>query len=30
MSNPKRGQCFLDYEDENQNIIKPTYAKGGS
>ena len=28
MSNPKRGQCFLDFEDENQNVIKPTYAKG--
>jgi len=30
MSNPKRGQYFLDFEDENQKVIKPTYAKGGS
>jgi len=30
MSNPKRGQCFLDFEDENQKVIKLTYAKGGS
>ena len=28
MSNPKRGQLFLDFEDENQKVIKPTYAKG--
>jgi len=27
-TNPKKGQCFLDFEDENQKIIKPTYAKG--
>jgi len=30
LSNPKRDQCFLDFEDENQNVIKPTYTKGGS
>jgi len=30
MTNPKRGQCFLDFEDENQNVIKLTYAKGSS
>jgi len=30
MSNPKRGQCFLDFEDKNQKVIIPTYAKGGS
>jgi len=30
MTNPKRGQLFLDFEDENQKVIKPTYAKGGS
>jgi len=30
MSNPKRGQLFLDFEDENKKVIKPTYAKGGS
>jgi len=30
MSNPKRGQCFLNFKDENQKVIKPTYAKGGS
>ena len=29
-TNPKRGQCFLDFEDENQKVIKPTYSKGGS
>jgi len=29
-TNPKRGQCFLDFEDENQKVIKLTYAKGGS
>jgi len=29
MTNPKRGQCFLDFEDENQKVIKPTYTKGG-
>jgi len=28
-TNPKRDQCFLDFEDENQKVIKPTYAKGG-
>jgi len=27
-TNPKRGQCFLDFEDKNQKVIKPTYAKG--
>ena len=26
----KKGQCFLDFEDEKQQVIKPTYAKGGS
>jgi len=30
MSNPKRGQLFLNFEDENQKVIKPTYTKGGS
>jgi len=30
MSNPERGQLFLDFEDENQKVIKPIYAKGGS
>jgi len=30
MTNPKRGQCFFDFEDENQKVIKPTYAKGSS
>jgi len=30
MSNPKRGQLFLDFEDENQKVIKLTYAKGSS
>jgi len=29
-TNPKKCQCFLDFEDENQKVIKPTYAKGGS
>ena len=26
----KRGQLFLDFEDEKESIIKPTYSKGGS
>ena len=26
----KKGQCFLDFEDEKQQVIKPTYTKGGS
>jgi len=26
----KKGQQFLDFEDEKQNVIKPTYSKGGS
>jgi len=30
MSNPKRGQLFLDFKDENQKVIKPTYAKDSS
>ena len=30
MSNPKRGQCFLNFEDENQKVIILTYTKGGS
>jgi len=30
MSNPKRGQCFLDFEDEKQKVIIPTYTKGSS
>jgi len=30
MSNPKKGQCFLDFEDKNQKVIKPTYIKGSS
>jgi len=29
-TNPKRGQCFLDFENKNQKVIKPTYTKGGS
>jgi len=29
-TNPKRDQCFLDFEDENQKVIKPMYSKGGS
>jgi len=29
MTNPKRGQCFLDFEDKNQKVIKPIYTKGG-
>ena len=28
-SNPKKGQCFLNFENENQNVIKLIYAKGG-
>jgi len=26
----KRGQLFLDFEDDNEKVIKPSYAKGGS
>jgi len=26
----KKDQQFLDFEDEKQNVIKPTYSKGGS
>jgi len=26
----KRGHYFLMFEDEDQRVIKPTYAKGGS
>jgi len=26
----KKSQLFLDFEDEEEHIIKPTYAKGGS
>ena len=26
----KASQCFLDFENEDQQVIKPTYAKGGS
>ena len=26
----KKGQLFLDFEDDNEKVIKPTYAKGGS
>ena len=25
----KKGQLFLDFEDDNERVIKPTYAKGG-
>jgi len=28
--NPKKGQYFLSFENEKQQVIKPTYAKGGS
>jgi len=30
VDNPKKGQCFLSFEDEKQQVIKPMYAKGGS
>jgi len=30
VDNPKKGQCFLSFEDEKQQVIKPIYAKGGS
>jgi len=26
----KKGQLFLDFEDDNEKVIKPSYAKGGS
>ena len=26
----KKGQLFLKFEDDNERVIKPTYAKGGS
>jgi len=26
----KKGHYFLNFKDENQQVIKPTYAKGGS
>jgi len=26
----KKGQLFLKFEDDNEKVIKPTYAKGGS
>jgi len=26
----KKGQLFLEFEDNNEQVIKPTYAKGGS
>lgn len=26
----KKGQLFLDFKDEKQSVIKPTYSKGGS
>jgi len=29
-SSHKKGQLFLDFEDEKQCIIRPTYTKGGS
>jgi len=25
----KKGQLFLDFKDEKQDVIKPTYAKDG-
>jgi len=28
--NPKKRQCFLNFENKEQKVIKPTYAKGGS
>jgi len=28
-TNPKRDQCFLDFENKNQKVIKLTYSKGG-
>jgi len=30
VNNPKKGQYFLEFEDEDQKVIKPTYAKGSS
>ena len=30
VNNPKKDQCFLSFEDKKQQVIKPTYAKGGS
>jgi len=30
VNNLKKGQCFLSFEDEKQQVIKPTYAKEGS
>ena len=26
----KKGQLFLEFEDDNEKVIKPTYSKGGS
>jgi len=26
----KKGQLFLEFEDDNEQVIKPTYTKGGS
>jgi len=29
-SSQKKGQLFLDFEDEKEQVLKPTYVKGGS
>ena len=29
-SNTKKGQYFLNFKDKEEQVIKPTYAKGGS
>jgi len=29
-SGKKKGQLFLEFEDDKQSVIKPTYSKGGS
>ena len=26
----KKGQLFLEFEDDNEKVLKPTYSKGGS
>ena len=30
LASQKKGQSFLNFEDEKEQVIKPTYAKGGS